>query len=313
MMNLPPRQVMREPDLCPYLYLPCRGEQHPQNSGKFEDAPTGVVIRRRETELSRTAGDGSPKPLTASSRRVQDDPSQEVLERLASSQAEDLEILLSKVRSQAESSGLKNAMDEEERRCTSRILTLSRGEDGLTLVTSGGKCSETINEQSPQPDGPNAVTPDPKATPSVWGTFEGMFSPVKQQVKKKVKDIQQKVEDKVNLLLAAQSQERGEEREKAQGEEGQGDDCKKGRIVVTADGHSYEGGLNELGAMHGYGVLRWSDGHCFQVLLTHNTHNTISSGKHSHAHTLSNTAARHYWMHCRSCCPLPHVAAKVPL
>lgn len=272
-MDLPPRQVMQPSlvPLCPIspvaMSIHSGRIYHPGGcifKLKLSEAPFWTMCSHRERVCS--AADGS-------FRRVQDIPSQEALERLASSQAKDLEILLSRVRSQAESSGLKNGMDEEERRCSSRsrILMLSHGADGLTLVTSGGKCSDTVNTQSIQPDGPNAVTPDPRAAPSVWGTFEVMFSPVKQQVKQKVKDIQQKVEDKVSLLLAPQSQERGRERERererAIGEEGQSDE--KGRIVMTADGHSYEGDLNEQGAMHGYGILRWSDGHCFQVCHRH--------------------------------------------
>lgn len=191
----------------------------------------------------------------------QDGPSVEALESQAARQARELEELLTRVAEEAESSSLKNGMEDDE----TLLSALSREGGGLTLVTSGGEGSLSKNMQLPQPDGPNPVTPDPKAAPSLWGTsafeaFEGMLTPVKKHVRQQVKRIQQKVEDKVGLLLASQAQG------KAHGdEEGQWDDCASGRIVLTEDGHSYEGGLDKNGAMHGYGVLRWSDGHCFQV------------------------------------------------
>jgi hypothetical protein len=152
---------------------------------------------------------------------------------------------------------------------TSSATTNTIGENGrLSLNTASRASTESSKSITPgaEAKGPKSntpTTPDPGKMPqsSLWGALGDILSPMKVTV--------ERTYERVNKKMAKiYAQQRAESAQHSDGEGGDMSPMFEGggrRLVLTTDGHSYEGGLNEQGQMHGYGRLTWPDSHTYQV------------------------------------------------
>jgi hypothetical protein len=138
---------------------------------------------------------------------------------------------------------------------------------GLSLNTANRASTEASITPGAEAKGPKTLTPttpDPGKMPqsSLWGALGDILSPMKESVERTYERVNKKV-----AKIYAQ-QQRAESAQHSDGDGGDMSPMFEGggrRLVLTTDGHSYEGGLNQQGQMHGYGRLTWPDSHTYQV------------------------------------------------
>ncbi len=183
-------------------------------------------------------------------------------------QRERLSQILSKVHALESSAGMGDSSKACQQDAASIVLTTNAVNGGLSLNTARASPEITITPgiEAKGPKSTTPTTPDPAKVPqsSLWGTLGDILSPMKVTVERTYERVNRRALDKLAKLYA-QKKESAPEDEEEGGDlspmfEGGGR-----RLVLTTDGHSYEGGLNAQKEMHGYGRLTWPDFHTYQV------------------------------------------------